>query len=117
MKKPNNYENTQVQGEFTPVELGGHKLVIKQVEERTSRNGKPMIVVYFDFAPGDKQAGYFTEAFKNDIRPDKKWSNQATNYIPTEDNDGNCSRSFKTFLTCIEHSNNGFSTQQRKLKQ
>lgn len=111
MKKPNNYENTLVQGEFTPVELGGHKLVIKQVEERTSRNGKPMIVVYFDFAPGDKQAGYFTEAFKNDIRPEKKWPNQATNYIPTEDNDGNCSRSFKTFLTCIEHSNNGFSTQ------
>ena len=25
MKKPNNYEETQVQGEFTPVELGGHK--------------------------------------------------------------------------------------------
>ena len=22
MRKPNNYENTQVQGEFTPVELG-----------------------------------------------------------------------------------------------
>ena len=31
MKKPNNYENTQAQGEFTPVELGGHTLVIKQV--------------------------------------------------------------------------------------
>lgn len=23
MRKPNNYENTQAQGEFTPVELGG----------------------------------------------------------------------------------------------
>ena len=40
MKKPNNYEETQVQGEFTPVELGGHKLVIKQVEERMSRTNK-----------------------------------------------------------------------------
>ncbi|WP_252201241.1 hypothetical protein [Coprococcus comes] len=47
MKKPNNYEETQVQGEFTPVELGGHKLVIKQVEERMSRTNKPMIVVFF----------------------------------------------------------------------
>ena len=28
MKKPNNYENTQAQGEFTPVELGGHSLTI-----------------------------------------------------------------------------------------
>ena len=93
MKKPNNYENTQAQGEFTPVELGGHTLVIKQVEERRSKTNKPMIVVFFDFAPGDKQAGYFAESFKNDIRPDKKWPNQGTSYILTEDNDGNCSRS------------------------
>ena len=45
MRKPNNYENTQAQGEFTPVELGGHTLVIKQVEERMSKTNKPMIVV------------------------------------------------------------------------
>ena len=24
MQKPKNYENTQAQGEFTPVEFGGH---------------------------------------------------------------------------------------------
>ena len=29
MRKPNNYENTQAQGEFVPVELGGHTLVIR----------------------------------------------------------------------------------------
>lgn len=72
MNKPNNYDNTQAAGEFTPVELGGHKLIIKQVTETTSKNGKPMIVVLFDFAPDDKQPGYFMEQFKNDIRPDKK---------------------------------------------
>ena len=70
-----------------------------------------MIVVLFDFAPDDKQPGYFMEQFKNDIRPDKKWPNQATNYILTEDSDGNCNRSFKTFMTCVEHSNQGFATQ------
>lgn len=111
MRKPNNFENVQAQGEFTPVELGGHKLIIKQVEERMSKTNKPMIVMFFDFAPGDKQAGYFAESFKNDIRPDKKWSNQATQYILTEDENGDCSRSFKTFLTCVEHSNKGFATQ------
>ena len=111
MKKPNNYENTQAQGEFTPVELGGHKIVIKSVEERMSKTNKPMIVVFFDFAPGDKQAGYFLESFRNDIRPEKKWPNQGTQYILTEDENGDCSRSFKTFLTCVEHSNNGFVTQ------
>lgn len=111
MKKPNNYESTQIQGEFTPVELGGHTLVIKQVEERTSKTNKPMIAIAFDFAKGDKQAGYFMEAFKNDIRPEKKWPNQAMQYILTEDENGDCSRSFKTFLTCVEHSNAGFTTQ------
>ena len=42
MRKPNNFENVQAQGEFTPIELGGHKLIIKQVEERMSKTNKPM---------------------------------------------------------------------------
>lgn len=108
MKKPNNYNETQAAGEFTPVELGGHKLIIKQVEEQTSRSGKTMLVVYFDFAADDKQPGYFTKQFRDDIRPDKKWPNQATSYVLLEDDQGNCSRSFKTFCSCVEHSNAGF---------
>lgn len=105
INRPNNYDNTPVGGDFTPVELGGHYLEIKQVSEKKSSTGKDMIVVLFDFASNDQQAGYFTEQFKNDIRPDKKWPNQATNYILTEDDEGNCSRSFKTFITCVEKSN------------
>lgn len=111
MNKPNGYEETQAQGSFTPVELGGHYLVIKNVEEKKASTGRDMIVVYFDFAQEDKQAGYFAESFKNDIRPDKKWSNQATQYILVDDENGNCSKSFKTFTTCAEHSNNGFKVQ------
>ena len=111
MQKPNNYDATPVQGEFTPVELGGHKLVIKQVNETKSKTGKDMIVVFFDFAQDDAQPGYFAEQFKNDIRPDKKWPNQATQYILVLDNEGNTSKSFKTFTTCVEHSNAGFTTQ------
>lgn len=111
MQKPNNYDETQAGGEFTPVELGGHKLVIKQVNETKSKTGKDMIVVLFDFAEDDKQPGYFMEQFQNDIRPDKKWPNQATQYILTEDAEGKCNRSFKTFTTCVEHSNAGFSVQ------
>lgn len=111
MQKPENYDQTQAGGDFTPVELGGHKLIIKQVSETKSKNGKDMIVVLFDFAPEDSQAGYFTEMFKNDIRPDKKWPNQATQYILTKDENEKCSRSFKTFTTCVEHSNAGFVTQ------
>ena len=111
MQKPNGYDEAKVQGEFTPVELGGHHLVIKQVEEMQSTTGKPMIKVSFDFAPEDKQPNYFAEQFKNDIRPDKKWSNQATVYILVYDNEGKTSSKFKTFTTCVEHSNTGFTTQ------
>ena len=109
MKKPNNYDATKAQGDFTPVELGGHKLVIKQVSEKKSKNDKNMIVVLFDFAPDDIQPGYFSKQFADDIRPEKTWPNQATQYILVEDQDGNTSRSFKTFCTCVENSNSGFS--------
>lgn len=111
MQKPTGYDEAKASGDFTPVELGGHYLVIKQVSEKVNKNDKPMIVVLFDFAPNDKQPGYFMEQFKNDIRPDKKWSNQATQYINVLDADGNTSKAFKTFTTCVEHSNLGFTTQ------
>lgn len=111
VSKPTNYDNTPASSGYEPPELGGHKLVIKQVSEKQSKTGKPMIVVLFDFAEDDKQPGYFSEQFANDIRPDKKWPNQATQYILTEDNECKCSRSFKTFTTCVEHSNAGFQVQ------
>ena len=111
MLKPNGYDEAKAGGDFTPVELGGHHLIIKQVSERLNKNNQPMIVVLFDFAQNDSQPGYFMDQFKNDIRPDKKWSNQATQYINVYDSDGKTSRAFKTFTTCVEHSNTGFETQ------
>ena len=33
MQKPNSYDTTQAAGEFEPIALGGHKMVIKQVSE------------------------------------------------------------------------------------
>ena len=66
MQKPNNFDNTST-GDFTPIELGGHYLTIKQVNETTSKSGKPMIVVLFDFAKEDKQAGYFMESFSSNV--------------------------------------------------
>lgn len=103
MNKPNNYENTQV-GEFTPVELGAHYGVIKNVSEKETKNGDPMIVVSIDFDKKDAQADYFTEAFKKDVRPDKKYPNQATNYIMSE-YQGACTKGFKSFIKAYADSN------------
>jgi len=114
MRKPNNYESVQAGGDFTPVELGGHKIVIKGVQEKKTRTDKDMLVVMFDFATGDKQAGYFMDAFKNDLRPDKNWPNAGTQYIVMEDNEGNCTKSFKQFITCLENSNVGFKVDWNK---
>ena len=108
MQKPQGYDEVQVGGDFTPVELGGHHLIIKGVKEQDSKTGKPMIVVAFDFARNDKQPGYFSDLFDKDIRPDKKWPNNGTNYIMAMDyqDQNKTSKSFKSFVTAFERSNN-----------
>lgn len=106
MQKPNGYENVVAGGDYTPIELGGHTAVIKRVKETVSKNGKPMIQIAIDFDDNDKQAGYFLTSFQNDDREDKKWPFQGTQYVLTEDQNGNCSRSFKSFITSVEKSNN-----------
>lgn len=107
MQKPNGYDEVQV-GDFTPVELGGHHLIIKGVREQDSKSGKPMIVVAFDFAKNDKQPGYFSDQFEKDIRPEKKWPANGTMYILTMDSQdaSKTSKSFKSFITSFERSNN-----------
>lgn len=104
MEMPKNYANVSA-GVFTPVTPGGHICVIKEVIEMKSKAGAPMIRVNLDFAPEDSQPYYFRNQFADDIRPDKKWPNNGGRYILTEDRDGNCSRSFKQFITCWEKSN------------
>lgn len=108
MLKPSGYDEAQAGGEFTPVDLGGHYAIIKQVSERQSSTGKDMIVVLYDFTSPDKQEGYFSKQFNNDDRPEKKWPFAGTKYIMVNDyNDPNkTSRAFKTFCTCVEKSNN-----------
>lgn len=111
MQKPNNYDDVKALEGFIPVNLGGHKMVIKQVSEKKNSNGGDMIVVLFDFDSADEQAGYFMNQFNNDARADRKYPNQATQYINVNDSDGKTSRFFKTFTTCVEHSNTGFETK------
>lgn len=105
MQKPNSYDETKEGGSYTPIELGGHHLIIKQVKETQSKNGKPMIVVCFDTSKKDRQPEFMSEEFKNDVRPEKKWPRVGTEYIVTEDKDGKCSRKFKSFVSCFERSN------------
>ena len=106
MEKPQFYEEAQVLGEYTPINLGGHKLVIMQVEEITAYNGNQYLKISFDTAKDDVQPSYYSNAYKNDTRDNKKWSGVTTVFPTTMD--GKTSKSFKTFCTAVEHSNAGF---------
>ena len=106
MIKPNNYEEVQAMGEYTPINLGGHKLVIMKVEECETSNGNQYIKVSFDTAKDDIQPNYYSNQYKQDTRTEKKWSG-VTTVFPT-DNEGKTSRAFKTFCTSVEKSNAGF---------
>ena len=108
MQKPSGYDEVQVSGDYTPINLGGHHLIIKGVKEQETKKGKPMIVVAFDFAKNDSQPNYFADEFDKDIRPDKKWPFAGTQYIMTMDyqDPTKTSKSFKSFITAVERSNN-----------
>lgn len=107
MQKPTGYDEANAGG-FTPVELGGHTAVIKQVSEKESSTGKAMIVVLFDFDQADKQKGYFNEIYQSYDNESKKWPFTGSKYIMVHDyNDPKkTSRNFKSFITTVEKSNN-----------
>lgn len=108
MLMPKDYNNVSAYGEFVPLKLGGHICKVMNLEETESRNGKPMVKIYLDIAEGE-QKGYYAEQYKQNTYSDKKWG--CIVYQLIYDNDGNTHRGFKTFITCIENSNNGFKVQ------
>lgn len=116
MDMPKNYNETKADG-FTPVQTGGHHLIIKQVQETKSKSGKSMIVVLFDMADNDVQPHYMSDEFKSDTREQPKWPHSGTQYILTEDSDRKCSKSFKKFILAFEKSNNCSAVWGEKFSQ
>lgn len=109
INKPKKYDEVQVGGDFTPIELGGHKGVIKNVEQYTSDySGNTSLKVVVDTTTDDKQPQYFTELYNNDERTDKKWSSSAVKYVSLKEDD-NCVKMLKSFITAVENSNANFT--------
>lgn len=109
MLKPNDYDRITAYGEYNPLELGGHICKIMNVEETTSKSGKPMLIISLDTAPQDVQPGYFSEKYRNDTRQNKKWGCRVWQLV--YDSEGNTHRGFKTFCTSVEKSNPNFHIQ------
>ena len=111
MNKPNGFDETQGFSSYEVLEEGGHILRILNVEERKSQAGNDMIVVSFDTDKTDNQPGYFKAKYDGDTRSDKKWPAGGRTYQVCTDSNGICSKGFKTFIECVEASNNGFKVQ------
>jgi len=109
MRKPANYENVQTFGEFTPIELGGHILIIKQVKVETLENGREMVKIAFDTHTTDKQPNYYDSQFKNNTNQDKKWQGVKVEWPLTAKGDPN--PFFKAFNESVKKSNNGWEVQ------
>lgn len=109
LKKPEKYDDIQVNEDYKPIQLGGHKGIIMGVEEYTSEvSGNTSLKVSVDTAKDDVQPNYFTEQYKNDSREEKKWSNSAIKYVSLKEDD-NCVKMLKGFITAVENSNPGFT--------
>lgn len=104
MFKPKDYDTTTIGGEaLTP---GGHKCIIKQVDEAISQKGREMLVVSIDTSDEDTQPGYYMNRWLNDSRDpsEKKWGGRM--FIMQ---DGEyATANIKRFCTAVENSNDGF---------
>jgi hypothetical protein len=114
LKKPSNYDEIQINEDFTPIEIGGHKGIIKKVEEYTSPvSGNTSLKVEVDTDKTDKQPNYFQEQYDNNTNMDKKWSPSAVKFVSLKEEE-NCIKMLKAFITSVENSNNGFTFDWEK---
>ena len=112
--KPSNYDEIQVNQEFERLELGGHKGILKSVEEYTSTiSGNTSLKVEVDTATDDKQPNYFQKQYDENTNADKRWSSSGTKYVSLKQ-DENCIKMLKAFITSVENSNNGFTYDWNK---
>ena len=108
MQKPNDW-NTAPRERFRSLQAGGYVCVIKGVEERTTKEGKPMIAVAVDIAEGEFE-GYVKKAFERALKRNQnaKWPNSGMCYCLTKNEDGSTNPNFKNFVESVKESNPGF---------
>ena len=82
LNKPKDYDEIQVNQEYEKLELGGHKGIIKSVEEYKSQvSGNTSLKVEVDTDKTDKQPNYYQEQYDNITDMNKRWSTSATKYV------------------------------------
>lgn len=121
MKKFSNYNEIEV-NDFKPsekIELGPHicKISDVRIEKNKGKEGKEfeVLVLVFDMTEPDKQAGFYARKFKEDADKDAmtaKWKGNFRINLPNDDGfemDEKTKSNFKTIISSIEKSNNGYT--------
>ena len=109
MQMPKDYNETVIGMTLTP---GGHKCVIKQVEETKSRNGSDMLIVSIDTDKTDKQPGFYAERYLADKAAGKDPVWRGRQFVVTSGEYGTAN--LKRFVTAVEDSNEGFEVKWGK---
>jgi hypothetical protein len=106
----NTWNNTKADDGYKRLTPGGHRCVIKNVENRQSKAGKPMLAIAFDIAGGEFD-GYFMDLYGKNVTDaakdgkQAKWPNGGVYYqLIDEEHLGR----FKAVINSIEASNPGF---------
>lgn len=106
-RKPKDYDSVKV-GEARILPAGGYICKILNAEETESRNGKPMLKVFFDISEGEF-AGYFKDLYNgwkssSDDPQSVKWPFTGTKWVMFYNSEGKTNRDFKSFCTALEDS-------------
>lgn len=107
--KPIDYDNTEVlseNGGRPKLPKGGYVLKVMAIEEGTSMNNNPYLLLSLDVAEGEYM-GFFAEDYAAQTG-DKKWHFVHRLMIPTDKSKPYTRQLFKTFNHYMEESNPGW---------
>lgn len=114
--KENNFDRERL-------ELGGHickiqKAYVKEFQGKETPEKFEILFIEYDIAAPDEQDGYYKRRYAEDAKKDAmnaKWKGVYKVSVPKGDGSENDEKSkvnFKTFITCVEKSNNGYDWQK-----
>lgn len=121
MKRFSNYDEIQVNDFQERIDAGPHycKIIDVKLETINSKNGPfDQLIFNIDTTEKDSQPNFYKKRFQKDAESDAmsaKWKGIYKLSVPKDDNseeDERRKKAFKTFITCIEKSNNGYDWEK-----
>ena len=111
MKAFNGYEKTQAYTGAAKLPAGGYVLKILAVKFEPGKGDvSDQLIISYDIAEGD-QEGFYQKNYAAQTGEDKRWKGSKSLWLPKDDGserDEWTKRKFKTFIVCVEDSNDGF---------